>query len=1043
MSFSYKTLNSNDISLTSYIANKQWEVTNTTLSQNGITIYIGENLPIDRTNPFDPINDSETSNEEYRRLIFNSIKNLYYQNYTSGSLTGEFFHSSSFFNYEQSTLTSGSMLAANRNLPTVTGSTALGSNGTLFGSDLYDISSSIYDESIFDPDQGSKIVVISIDQNIFGSGLSPKSINISASAYNIQDDGEGNLVDTFTSTYIGNVFYSQGLIVLTNQKYLCVFGAPPTSVNDYYSYQNTEYASQTIDILANDFSDCGNIDPSSVEIYGTNFPDYTISNGIITITPNQTAVIAGNYQLNYTVGNYNSIRSNTSSINLEVTALPLDISNITTTTVCYGTTGSLPVSFDVNYGVPYYSYSLDGGASYTGSSIIFGATLSGSMPAGANNIIYVKDHTNTVYSASFSSWYPPITYNTSIIKNPCSGISNDGKIYVEDDGTGTADSASIDGGAYFALPKTFLNLATGSHTISVKDKNSCTTSSIVNLIIYPPVTASVTQSNVTCYGGSNGSLSIAFTNVIDTLIVNLLDPDSNPIYSNVNLSSFPNNTVTASGLVTGSYDLTVYALGTNQCQSYSNTFTLTSPTALSFNITASYIDSCSNAISFSATGGTPPYTYFASDAGGLRSLYSSDSNSVTLGGSNSGNYNTFIIDSNGCSSTTSNIEIFGRAYEYTGSFCVTASGQNTGYISSSGVQQVFNSGPFSGSLVTASYSNGSNTFGPKVNFTASFISGSDDEFVFCTDPIYQRYYLNTTLCAVSGCYAPTITSVTPDNCDGYWQSEYSITYNSSSANATYTVIEYGPYENFEDYATHIYTNASPSILPLNFEDDYGSGVDPSTVMYFRAYNSCSNGSISSYSEVVTATCGEDAGPPSVWSFGYITLVNNTGISLQVRHPNMQQTSVFIDAVEPYQSYTFSLAGITNNGNDPENPQLPPTLWLEIATMGTVSNNQTQQDGLGNDLWKATITSNNQNVDGNAGTTVESLLDDNTYPSDTYWDGYTTGVNQFIYVGSLEQYTTSLNGQLLTLYKEELRVEVDRRFYPEDLYITCSIDYVTP
>jgi hypothetical protein len=54
-------------------------VTNDTLYQNGVTIYIGENLPIDRTNPFDPINDSETSNEEYRRLIYASIKNLYYQ----------------------------------------------------------------------------------------------------------------------------------------------------------------------------------------------------------------------------------------------------------------------------------------------------------------------------------------------------------------------------------------------------------------------------------------------------------------------------------------------------------------------------------------------------------------------------------------------------------------------------------------------------------------------------------------------------------------------------------------------------------------------------------------------------------------------------------------------------------------------------------------------------------------------------------------------------------------------------------------------------
>jgi hypothetical protein len=1044
MSFSYKTLNSNDISLTSYIANKQWEVTNTTLSQNGITIYIGENLPIDKINPFDPINDSETSNEEYRRLIFDSIKNLYYQNYTSGSSTGEFFQSSSFINYEQSTLTSGSMLAANRNLPIVTGSTALGSNGTLFGSDLYDISSSLYDESIFDPDKGSKIVVISIDQNIFGSGLSPKSINISASAYNIQDDGEGNLIDTFTSAYIGNVFYSQGLIVLTNQKYLCVFGAPPTSVNDYYSYQNTEYASQTIDILANDFSDCGNIDPSSVEIYGTNFPDYTINNGIITITPNQTAVIAGNYQLNYTVGNYNSIRSNTSSINLEITALPLDISNINTTTVCYGTTGSLAVSFDVNYGVPYYSYSLDGGASYTGSSIIFGATLSGSMPAGNNNIIYVKDYTNTVYSASFSSWYEPISYTTTVIKNPCSGISNDGRIYVEDDGTGTAASASIDGGAYFSLPKLFTGLSTGSHTIVARDKNLCTTSSVVNLSIYTPLTASVTQSNVTCYGGSNGSLSIAFTNVTDTLIVNMLDATGSYIYNNVNLSSFPNNTVTASGLVTGSYDLNLTALGSLQCQSYSNTFTLTSATSLSFNITASYINSCSNAISFSASGGTSPYTYYVFETGSGLS-FSSDSSSVNIDGLNSGSYNAFIVDSTGCASAISNIQIFGRNYRYTGSFCVTSSGQNTGYISSSGIQQVFNSGPFSGSLVTASYSNGSNTFGPTINFTQNFISGTLDDFNICGPTYYYRYYQDTASCAVSGCFAPTITSITPENCDGNWQSEYSITYNSSSANATYTIIEYGLYENFSEYATHIYTNASPTILPLSYLDDTGQSVDRADTLYFRAYNSCSNGSTSSYSNIITASCG-DVTSPTQWNSMKIHVINNTAARLSIKRP--------LTSIPSTECGYYTTIGVSSNATytipnqfQYYNPDLgeyetfPFQPWIEISTFsrpGEYSN----YDENNNLKYKVTITSNDPiNEDVNTETT--SAVNSNLYPSINWWNGYQTGNNQFIFSDSTNYYQYNFESiQCLPPYPH-LRVDIDRLYYGPSFTLTCSIEPLIP
>ena len=100
MSFSYKTLNSTDITLTSYIANKQWEVNNSSLSSNGITVYMGENIPLTTTTPFHPINDVQTANEEYRRLIYQSVKHLYYQNYISGSSIGQFFNSSSYFNYK-------------------------------------------------------------------------------------------------------------------------------------------------------------------------------------------------------------------------------------------------------------------------------------------------------------------------------------------------------------------------------------------------------------------------------------------------------------------------------------------------------------------------------------------------------------------------------------------------------------------------------------------------------------------------------------------------------------------------------------------------------------------------------------------------------------------------------------------------------------------------------------------------------------------------------------------------------------------------------
>ena len=1022
MSFSYKTLNSNDISLTSYIANKQWGVNNTTLSQNGVTIYIGENLPIDIINPFDPINDSQTSNEEYRRLVYDSIKNLYYQNYTSGSLTGQFFHSSSFFNYEQSTLTSGSMLAAHRNIPTITGSSALGRNPTLFNNTLYDISSSIYDETGYDPDKGSKIVVISIDQNVFGSGLSPKSVIISGSTYNIQDDGEGNLFDTLatSSLYVGNAFYSQGLLVITHQDYLCIFGAPPTTANDYYLYQNTEYNSQSLQILNNDFADCGALDPTSVQLMsvpGFSFPNYTINNGVITITPDQTSVIPGNYQLEYTVGNFTGIRSNTSSINLTITSLPLEINNIISSPACFGSTASVPVTFSINYGVPSYSYSLDNGTTYTGIPGFFNQTASGSMTASNNNVIYVKDYLGTIISQSFDSLYPPISYTTSITKLPCSSTSSDGVINVGDYVNNTAISASVDGGAYFALPNTFTGLSTGSHTINVKDSFNCITSSIVNLGVYPALTASVTQSNVSCYGGLNGRLSIAFTNVIDTLLVNVLTPNGSYIYNNVPLNNFSNNTVTVPGLTTGSYTFSLFPNPAKplQCQTYNNTFIITSPTALSISTTASYIDSCSNAVIINGSGGTPPYTYYAVNTG-TGVTYSSDSNPINLDRLNQGTYNTFLIDSKGCASPASSIAIFGRYYIYTGSFCVTSAGQNTGYVSSSGIQQVFASGPYSNSVVTSSYSNGTTLFGPTVNFTQLFISGTRDFILPCNynnAPGYYIYYQDDIQCPPPAfCTPPTLLTANPVNfCNQTpWTSSYTVTYDSGSSSATRTVIQYTTRATFPVNPlsqSKIITNPSSGSLTIDFLAETGRSTFPENIVSFRAYNSCSSGITSSWSNIITASCPSEPEP----EFNPFTI--------EFRNLSFQNVEYFINS-----NY--------NNGITVENNTTTTftynftTLNLDFSILGNDSYIGFADDN-GNYLYNISVSGSNFLEGSGVNTSVIPLITPGSYP-DILVTSYTPATNKIFVTDG-------------TTISPDVRVSIDRTSYSPSATIKLLISTI--
>jgi hypothetical protein len=684
MSFSYKTLNSNDITLTSYIANKPWEVKNSTLSQNGVTIFIGENLPVNREYPFDPVNDIGTSNQEYRRLVFESIKHLYYENYTSGSLTGQFFQSSSYFNYEQTTLVSGSMISAFKNLP--------GKEGD--GTSIYDVSSSLYDQNIYDDDRGGIIVVISIDKEVFGSGLTPNSVFISGSDYYLRDDGEGNLynfnneanyarynsaiydkdiyLELLNSNfpqleYAGNIFYSHGLIVITNPDYLCVFGTPPTAVNNYFEYVNV-VPNFNLDILYNDYSDCGILNFDSFESSGGTFPDYTYNNGFLNITPNQSSVIPGIYTLGYTISNSSGIRSNTGSVTLKITSLPLWMSNVTHSSSAFGTASIIPVTFSINYGVPYYSYSLDNGSNYINSNGLFNIIISGSVTSSDNNIIYVKDYLGNIVSQSFSSWYPGMTYTYTIQYPPCGPTGTAGEIYIY---STTAVSASINGGAYQALPG-FFNNATTSSTILLKNTNNDITSSTLTQTPILPITSSLLISSASGYGEANGAFTVYLNNIY---------PGLNPLYSILTGSNYlpaftgieVNSTsyiFSTSSLPAGIYTMSAYLDGPYNCalQQYLSYITITQPSLITFTATGSYINSCSNAVILNTTGGVPPYTYFATNINTL-AVYSSNTSSIALDGLNSGSYNLFIVDNNEFTSPSQNIDIYGRSYIYSGSTC--------------------------------------------------------------------------------------------------------------------------------------------------------------------------------------------------------------------------------------------------------------------------------------------------------------------------------------------------------------------------------------
>ncbi|WP_338839587.1 T9SS type A sorting domain-containing protein [Flavobacterium ginsenosidimutans] len=172
---------------------------------------------------------------------------------------------------------------------------------------------------------------------------------------------------------------------------------------------------------------------------------------------------------------------------------------------------------------------------------------------------------------------------------------------------------------------TATGLSAGNYTVTVTDANSC--SANANVIINEPtaLTASISKTNVSCNGGTNGSAAVSVTGGTGAYTY-LWAPSGG-------------TAATASGLIAGTYTVTV--TDANLCQT-TETVTIDEPAALTASTTKTDV-LCSQADNGTATvtasGGTGPYTYSWSPSGGT---------AATAAGLAPGNYTVTVTDANGC-----------------------------------------------------------------------------------------------------------------------------------------------------------------------------------------------------------------------------------------------------------------------------------------------------------------------------------------------------------------------------------------------------------
>jgi hypothetical protein len=192
----FKSFSSSDITITPFEVNKEFNFQGKSElidSNVGIDRYLGKNSQ----GLFNP-NSSQTTGEfspEYEKLIYKTIKNLYYSNNIDSPL---------FDTPLTASVVNGVSSEDDR---LIGGISSQGRYNNYFPTTLNF-------EKKFPSSPNSIIGVMSIPSKLFGEYIMPQSFTWQAESGSIHDDGEGNIIDNSTDQIVGNIFYSHGLITL-------------------------------------------------------------------------------------------------------------------------------------------------------------------------------------------------------------------------------------------------------------------------------------------------------------------------------------------------------------------------------------------------------------------------------------------------------------------------------------------------------------------------------------------------------------------------------------------------------------------------------------------------------------------------------------------------------------------------------------------------------------------------------------------------------------------------------------------------------------
>ncbi len=308
---------------------------------------------------------------------------------------------------------------------------------------------------------------------------------------------------------------------------------------------------------------------------------------------------------------------------------PATKTNIT----CHGASNATVTAGAVRGGTTGYQYSIDG--------VNFGSETTFKVLYAGIYTLTVRDLNGCKITEEIEITEPDVLTSTAATSTPASCVGNT-------DGTITAGTVSGGNGGYqysidnstFNSTGIFTNVPAGSYVIFIKDSKGCATQSDVVVNAPEALNATIVTTNVKCFNGTDGTLSI--NNASGGHGKYEYSIDGTTWKSTSNFTS----------LIAGTYTVKIRDLDYPTCVITLSTNTVISqPTAVvsaqvTTTRTTSYGTSTGSATA-NASGGTPGFTYAWRKQNETPILQTTK----TANGLAGGNYVVTVTDKNGCSTT--------------------------------------------------------------------------------------------------------------------------------------------------------------------------------------------------------------------------------------------------------------------------------------------------------------------------------------------------------------------------------------------------------